>query len=446
MLKEYFTYVGALLSHKEKFMRPREYDHRRYQRNKTRKKLSQRRFEEMKETSTKYEPNLVKVGDRKLTPLEAKDNMEMRFRAEMFNRSSAISQIVSKKDWDYSRLTITFATDNRVENNFYGYEESADNYLCIQNNSIRHFIESVVRKYKRATKQELLYKYNMEIQLLNGTNMHAHVIFYHERDTKNSLMLSEIIMELRYSIRNKKIKKKGKDIRIISVGRLYLQVSSYHKEEMKYRLSLDSESEVYSKLNMIKDVDKSADNFASVASNLVPYKNYITGSWVWFSFLPAEKMAELHAMHDQYDNKAFLAHTPAELMKQLEHDTKAVMQNGVNADKELTADFIVEHIKNDWCKNYVNNAILEDLNIRRVTMSENLLFPISIYRKCRPQLIDYDDRHEEIYFTTMQLENGEIEIERNSLYTKVVDIETGDTMAQFNTKPKSKKEVYDVAA
>lgn len=446
MLKEYFTYVRPLLSHKEKIMGSRIYDHRRYQRNKTRKKLNQRRFEEMNETSTKYELKLIRVGNRELSPLEAKDNMEMRFRAEMFNRSSAISQIVSEKDWDYSRLTITFATANRVEKNFYGNEESADNYLKIQNNSIRHFIDSVVRRYKSATKQELMYKYNMEVQLLNGTNMHAHIIFYHERNTKNSIKLSQIIMELRYSIKNKKIKKKKKLIRILSVGRLYLQVSSYHEEEMKYRLSLDSESEVYAKLNMTKDIDKSADNFASVEANLIPYKNYMTGSWIWFSFLPTEKMTELHAMHDQYDNKAFLAHTPNELMKHLEHDTKAVMQTGGNGDKELTAEFIVEHIKNDWCKNYVNNAILEDLDIKRVTMSEKLLFPITIYRKCRTQLIDYDDRHEEIYFTTMQLENGEIEIEKNSLYTKVIDVETGATMAKCNTKAKSKKEVYDVAA
>lgn len=446
MLKEYFTYVRPLLSHKEQFMRSRKYDHRRYQRNKTSKKLNQRRFEEMKETSTKYEPSLIKVGDRKLTPLEAKDSMEMRFRAEMFNRNSAISKIVSEKDLDYSRLTITFPTANRVEENFYGYEESADNYLKIQNNSTRHFIESIVRKFKQKTKQELMYKYNIEVQLLTGTNIHAHAIFYHKRDTKYSLILSEIIMELRYSIKNKTNKKKGKYIRILSVGRLYLQISSEHEDEMRYRLALDSEAEVYSKLGMTKETDKSANNFASVDANLIPHKNYITGSWVWFSFLPAEKMTELHAMHDQYDNKAFLAHTPTELMKQLDHDTKAVMQNGSTTDKKLTAEFIVENIKNDWCKNYVNNAILEDLNIKRVTMSENLLFPITIYRKCRTKLIDYDDRHEEIYFTTMQLENGEIEIEKNSLYTKVIDAKTGLTIAQFNTKTKNKKETCNVTA
>ena len=425
-------------------MRTRKYDHRRYQRNKTSKKLNQRRFEEMKETSTKYSPKKIKVGDRELTILEAQDNMEMRFRAEMFNRSSAISQMVSDKDLDYSRLTISFATANRVENNFYGYESSADSYLKIQNNSIRHFIESVARRYKRAMRQELMYKYNMEVQLLNGTNMHAHVIFYHERDTKNSITLSEIIMDLRYTIKNKKIKKKGDYIRILSVGRMYLQMSSYHEDELRYRLNLDSEAEVYRKIGMTKDVDSRANNFANVETNLAPYKNYITGSWVWFSFLPAEKMAELHMEHDQYDNKAFLAHTPAELMTQLEHDTKAVMQNGTDIDKELNAEYMVEHIKNDWCKNYVNNAILEDLNIRRVTTSKNLLFPIDIYRKCRTQLIDYDDRHEEIYFTTMQLEKGEIEIEKNSLYTKVIDTETALTIAQFNTKVK--KEVCNVAA
>ena len=430
---------------KEKIMSTRKYDHRRYQRNKTRKKLNQRKFEEIKETSTKYEVKLIKVGDRELTPLEAKDNMEMRFRAEMFNRSSAISQMVSDKDLDYSRLTISFPTVNRVENNFYGHEESADKYLKIQNDSIRHYVKSVARRYKRATGQELMYKYNMEVQLLNGTNMHAHIIFYHERETKNSLVLSQIIMDLRYSIKNKKIKKKGEYTRILSAGRMYLQMSSYHQDELCYRLELDSEADVYRKLHMTKDVDTRAKNFANIEANLVPYKNFITGSWVWFSFLPADKMAELHMEHDQYDNKAFLAHTPAELMKHLNHDTKALMQNDVSHDKELTAEYMVDNIKNDWCKNYVNNAILEDLNIRRVTSSKNLLFPIDIYRKCRAQLIDYDERHAEIYFTTMQLENGEIAIERNSLHTKVIDVETGLVMAQFNVKQKA-KEVCDVAA
>jgi len=425
-------------------MRKIKYDHRRYQRNKTRKKLNKRRFEEMKETSTEYNIKRIIVGDRELTPLEAKDNMKRRFRAEMFNRTSAISKMISEKDLDYSRLTISFNRDNRVEYNFYGNEKSADYFLKIQNNSIRHFIESVARRYKRATGQELMYKYNMEVQLLNGTNMHAHIIFYHERETKNSLELSKIIMDLRYSIKNKKVKKKGKYIRILRVGRMYLQISSFHEDELCYRLELDSEADVYKKVNMVKDIDTRAKNYANVESNLIPHKNYITGSWLWFSFLPAEKMSELHMEHDQYDNKAFLAHTPAELMKHLNHDTKALMQNDALADKQLTAKYIVENIKNDWCKNFVNNAILEDLNIRRVTTSKNLLFPIDIYRKCRTQLIDYDERHAEIYFTTLQLENGEIEIEKNSLYTKVIDVETGLVMAQFNVKQKI-KEVCDVA-
>jgi len=417
-------------------MKLMKYDHRRYQRNKTRQKLNRRRYEELNETSTKYEVKKIKVGDRELTVLEAKDNMEMRFRAEMFNRTTAVSKIMSEKDLDYSRLTITFGTSNRVENNFYGHEKSADKYLQTQNNSIRYFIESVARKYKRVTGEELKYKYNMEVQLLNGTNMHAHVIFYHNRETKNSLALSKIIMDLRYSIKNKKIKKKGKYIRILSVGRMYLQMSTWHQDELCYMLELDSEKEVYRKLGMIKSIDSSANNFANVESNLIPFKNYITGSWVWFSFIPDEKMAELHSKHDQYDNKTLLAHTPTELKKHLEHDTKALMQNTTVMDKQLTAEYIVEHIKNDWCKNFVNNAILEDLNIRRVTTSNNLLFPIDIYRKCRTQLIDYDDRHEEIYFTTMQLENGEIEIEKNSLHTKIIDVEIGMTIAQFNVKQK----------
>lgn len=425
-------------------MKPRKYDHRQYQRNKTRKKLNQRRFEEMKETSEKYEPSLVKVGNRFLSVLQAKDNREMMFRAEMFNRNSAIAEIVAEKDLDYTRLTITFATVNRVEHNFYGSQESADNYLKIQNNSTRHFIESVVRRYKRATGQELQYQYNMEVQLLTGTNMHAHCIFYHERDIRNTIVLSEIIMDLRYGIKNTKLKKKKKLTRILSVGRLYIQLSSYHKDELTYRLELDSETEVYRKVGMTKSIDKEASNYANVESNITPYKNYITGSWVWFSFLEADQMDELHRKHLEYDSKSFLAHSPAELLKQLEHDAKASILNMTHYDKELTAEFIVDNITNDWCKNYVNNAILEDLNIRRVTMSQNLLFSPSIYRKCRTQLIDYDDRHEEIYFTTMQLENAEIEIEKNSLYTKIVDVETGLTIAKFNTKVK--KEVCDVAA
>jgi len=241
-------------------------------------------------------------------------------------------------------------------------------------------------------------------------------------------------MELRYKIKNKKIKKKGKYISILSVGRLYLQVSSYHKNELCNTLELDSETEVYRQLGMTKNIDTRAENFANIQSNLDPFKNYRPGSWVWFSFLDAENMAKLHLEHDQYDNKAYLAHTPAELKKHLEHDIKALLQDSTTIDKSLTAEFIVENIKNDWCKNFVNNAILEDLNIRRITTSKNLLFPIDIYRKCRTQLIDYDNRHKEIYYTTKQLENGEIEIEKNSLYTKIIDIETGLTIAKFNKK------------
>ena len=45
----------------------------------------------------------------------------------------------------------------------------------------------------------------------------------------------------------------------------------------------------------------------------------------------------------------------------------------------------------------------------------------------------------------MQLENGEIEIEKNSLHTKVIDVETDLVMAQFNVKQKI-KEVCDEAA
>lgn len=282
-------------------MQKRIYDHRRYQRNKTAKKLNARKFEEMKECSCEYEPSLIKIGDRYLSPLEAKDNMELRFRAEMFNRTSAVSQLVEDRSLDYTRLTITFATANRVENNFRGSQESADNFLKRQAYSIRHFIERVVKRYKSATGETLMFKYNMEVQLLNGTNMHAHVIFYHSFDTDNSLALSKIIMDLRYSIKNKKLKKKHrkeKTVYILGVGRLYLQVSLYHQEELIYKLSLDDEATVYRKLNMIKGIDKKAINYANVESNLIPFKNYITGSWVWFSFLDAENMMKLHTEHD----------------------------------------------------------------------------------------------------------------------------------------------------
>ena len=251
-------------------------------------------------------------------------------------------------------------------------------------------------------------------------------------------------MDLRYRIKNTKLKKKKKFVHILSVGRIYVQVSSYHQDELVYRLDLDSETEVYRKIGMTKDIDRKEKKYANFESNMTPYKNHITGSWVWFNFLEVEEMDEIHRKHLEYDSKSFLAHSPKELLKHLEHDAKASNLNMANYDKELTAEFIVDNIENDWCKNYVNNAILEDLNIRRVTMSQNLLFPPSIYRKCRVQLIDYDDRHEEIYFTTKQLENSEIAIEKNSLYTKVVDVKTGLTIAKFNTK--AKKEVYDVTA
>jgi len=187
ILNKHLTYVSHLLHKKGTVMPKQKYDYKRYQRDKTNKKLNQRKYEELKETSTQYEVKKVKVGDREMTLLEAKDNMERRFRAEMYNRTHALSKNVSEEDLDYSRLTISFETKNRVENNFYGYQQSADNYLLIQNDSIRHFIESVVRRYKRQTGEELHYKYNIEVQLLKGTNLHAHVIFYHKK--KQNILL-----------------------------------------------------------------------------------------------------------------------------------------------------------------------------------------------------------------------------------------------------------------
>ena len=133
-------------------------------------------------------------------------------------------------------------------------------------------------------------------------------------------------------------------------------------------------------------------------------------------------------------------------MRHLQHDTKALMQNTAPKTNELTADYLVDNIKNDWCKNYVNNAILEDLKIRRISTSKNLLFPIDIYRKCRTQLIAYDEQYEELYFTTRQLDTGAIEIEKNALFTKVIDVLTNETIAQFNTKKtKNQEKVCNVA-
>jgi len=177
-------------------MKPTEFDHKRYQRDKVKKRINQRKFEERAETSLDFKPSMITIGDRKLTYLEAKDNTEMRFIAEMHNRSAALSRMIAEEEMDYSRLTITFPTVNRVEKNFFRSVKSADNYLHIQNNAIRHFISSIVRQYKKVTKQELHYKYNIEVQLLTGVNLHAHVIFYHERNSRNTITLSKIIMKL----------------------------------------------------------------------------------------------------------------------------------------------------------------------------------------------------------------------------------------------------------
>ena len=418
-------------------MRPTEFDYKRYQCDKVRNKINQRKFKERAETSLNFKPNIITVGDRKLTYLEAKDNTEMRFIAEMYNRSAALSRMIAEEELDYSRLTITFPTKNRVEENFFSSIKSADNYLGIQNNAIRHFVSSIVRRYKKATGMELQYKYNIEVQLLTGVNLHAHIIFYHERDSKNTIALSKIIMDLRYAIKNKHIKIKKKPVRILGVGRLYLQVSDYHRDDLIDTFNLLSEQEVYRQLEMKKAADTRANNYANIEYNVNPYKNYITGSWLWFSFLDAENMDQIHAEHDQYDNKANVAHTHTELLKHIEHDTKALMQNDSKKHSELTAELVVDNIKNDWCKNYVNNTILEDLRIKRMTTSQNLLFPIHVYRRCREQLMKHDQEHEEIYFTTMQLKNGEITIEKNDLYTQVINRHSGEIIAQFNTKKRS---------
>ena len=68
------------------------FDHTRYKINKTSKKLNQRIFEERREQADWYEPVLLQIGNKKLSPLEAKDNTEMMFRAEMHNRSMALTE------------------------------------------------------------------------------------------------------------------------------------------------------------------------------------------------------------------------------------------------------------------------------------------------------------------------------------------------------------------
>ena len=418
-------------------MRREKFDFQRYQRDKTSKKINQRIFEERKEKYDWYQPASIQVGDKIMTALEAKDNTEMRFRAELYNRTSALTQKIIDDGLDYTRVTITFPTKNRVENNFYGSPIQTDNYLQKQNNSISHFVESICRRYKRSTGKTIMYKYNVEVQLKTGVNLHAHIIFYHDRDTVNTMVLCKVISDLRYSIKNKTIKKKKKSMQILSVGRLYVQIHIYHKEDIIEHFTLSHEKEVYQQLKMRKTVDKKADNYACIECN-TNRKNYIPGSWVWFSFLDTDDMAQMHAEHDQYDNKAQLAHTPTELLKHLDHDTKALMQNDTGIVPKASARVIVDNINNnDWCKNYANNAILEDCNIRRIRTSKNLLFPIYIYRRCRTQLIQQDERHEEIYFTTMQYENNEIYIEKNNLYTQVINKHSGEVIAQFNTKKRS---------
>jgi len=432
VLNNYFTYVVPNLFRKDKKMK-KDFDYKKYQITKTKKKINARKYKESKEYSTKFTPSTILIDGKRFTTLEATDHMEIMQRAEMLNRSSAISKLIAERKWGYTRVTMTYATENRVENNFKGYEKSADDYLLIQKDSLHHFIDSVIRKFKKKNKN-LEYKYNIEVQLLNGVNLHAHVIFYHPQDSELSCLLFEIISYLRYAIKNKKIKIKKRYTKILSLGRIYIQMSSLHQETIVNRYKLISEQEIYNKLNMTKPVDTKADNYASYEENVERYRNYTTGSWVWISFLPTEDMNELQKRHDMYDNKAFHVSTITELSNHLQHDTKALIQDTSKMDKTLTAEFIVEHITNDFCKNFVNNAILEDLNIKRVSMSHSLLFPIDIYRKCRKQLIDYDDGYEDLYFTTKQLENGEIRIENNSLQTKIIDVETELTIAKFNKK------------
>ncbi len=186
-------------------------------------------------------------------------------------------------------------------------------------------------------------------------------------------------------------------------------------------------------MNMRRPADSKAINYASLDFNRDEHRNFITGSWVWFSFLDTDDMAQMHAEQDQYDNKSQLAHTPTELFRHIDHDTKALMQAGGESATKMTAGKIVQQINyNDWCKNYVNNAILEDLGIRRVRTSKNLLFPIQVYRRCRRQLLDYDERYESIYHATTLQENGEILIERNLLFTRIIDAASSEVIAQCN--------------
>jgi|GEM_PF-6780381 len=415
-------------------MKTIKFDYKRYQRDKTAKKINQRIFQERREKSDWYSPSLIQVGDKTMTALEAKDNTELRYRAELFNRTHALTQMIINEGLDFTRITITFPTKNRVEHNFFGSQKSADNYLHIQNNSISHFVESICRKYKRRIGKEIKYKYNVEVQLKTGVNIHAHAIFYHDRDAANTIELCKIISRLRYAITNKTLRKRKKSIRILGVGRIYIQMHIYHQKDVVEHLSLSPEKEVYEQLKMTKAVDRKADNYACVSYN-TERNNFITGSWVWFSFLDTDDMAKMHAEQDNYDNKAQLAHTPSELLKHLDHDTKALMQNDTGIIPKASARVIVDHVNNsDWCKNFVNNAILEDCGIRRLRTSKNLLFPIHIYRRCREQLIKYDERHEDIYFTTTQLKHGEITIEKNTLYTQIIDNDSSEIIANFNTK------------
>jgi hypothetical protein len=417
------------------------FDHTRYKKNKTSKKLNQRIFEERREQADWHKPILLQIGSRKLSLLEAKDNTEMMLRAEMHNRSMALTEKIINDDLDYTRLTITFATKNRLEHNFYGSEKTADDFLHKQNDSISHFIESIYRRYKKATGEELMYKYNIEVQLKSGVNLHAHIIFYHPKDTRKTIALCEIISQLRYAIKNKKIKKKKKTVDILGVGRLYLQMHIYHQDEICEYFGLSGEREIYTEMKMCRDADATAANYASLDFNKGKHHNFIAGSWVWFSFLDTDDMAQMHAEQDQYDNKSQLAHTPTELYRHISHDTKALMQtDGKDATKtKMNAQEIVKQINyNDWCKNYVNNAILEDLGIRRIRTSNNLLFPIDTYRRCRRQLLSHDERYESIYYATKLHENREITIEKNLLFTSILDTASGEVIAQCNKAQRGK--------
>jgi DNA-directed RNA polymerase subunit N (RpoN/RPB10) len=114
--------------------------------------------------------------------------------------------------------------------------------------------------------------------------------------------------------------------------------------------------------------------------------------------------------------------------------------DGKDATKtKMNAQEIVKQINyNDWCKNYVNNAILEDLGIRRIRTSNNLLFPIDTYRRCRRQLLSHDERYESIYYATKLHENREITIEKNLLFTSILDTASGEVIAQCNKAQRGK--------